>query len=52
VCAITSIPGGARILRGGCTNDRKAANVVTHRYVMLPEMVTALVGFRCVLTAQ
>jgi formylglycine-generating enzyme required for sulfatase activity len=46
------IPGGARILRGGCTNDRRTANVVTHRLVMLPEMVTALVGFRCVLTAQ
>src|SRR5262249_21476382 len=46
------IPGGARILRGGCTDDRKAANVVTHRLVMLPEMGTSLVGFRCALTAH
>jgi formylglycine-generating enzyme required for sulfatase activity len=45
-------PGGARILRGGGTNDRKAASVVTHRVPMLPELSTYPVGFRCALTAQ
>ena len=46
------VPSGARIVRGGGTNDHKFASVVTQRIPMLPEMRSCPFGFRCALTAQ